>query len=69
MPTPLTAVTPSDPAAARRTRAAAIGVAVTFGLNGVAVASWFARVPAARDALGLGAVEVGLVLLAMSAGA
>ncbi|MER5267282.1 MFS transporter [Actinosynnema sp. NPDC002837] len=48
---------------------AAAGVAVTFGLNGVAVASWFARVPAARDALGLGAGALGLLLLAMSAGA
>ncbi|XVS62322.1 MFS transporter [Actinosynnema sp. CA-299493] len=48
---------------------AAVGVAVTFGLNGVAVASWFARVPAARDALGLGAGALGLLLLAMSAGA
>ncbi|KOX19013.1 membrane protein [Saccharothrix sp. NRRL B-16348] len=50
-------------------RGAAVGVAVTFGLNGVAVASWFARVPAARDALGLGAGALGLLLLAMSAGA
>lgn len=46
-----------------------IGVAVAFGLNGVAVASWFARVPAARDALGLGVGALGLLLLAMSAGA
>src|SRR5687767_3781553 len=50
-------------------RGAVVGVAVTFGLNGVAVASWFARVPAARDALGLGAGALGLLLLAMSAGA
>ncbi len=50
-------------------RRTAVGVAVTFGLNGVAVASWFARVPAARDALGLGAGALGLLLLAMSAGA
>ncbi|MEV8441791.1 MFS transporter [Actinosynnema sp. NPDC051121] len=42
---------------------------MTFGLNGVAVASWFARVPAARDALGLDAAALGLLLLAMSAGA
>ncbi|MDX8035340.1 MFS transporter [Lentzea sp. BCCO 10_0856] len=50
-------------------RAAAAGVAVTFGLNGVAVATWFARVPAARDALGLTSGELGLLLLAMSLGA
>ncbi|MFD0205197.1 MULTISPECIES: MFS transporter [Saccharothrix] len=50
-------------------RGTAVGVAVTFGLNGVAVASWFARVPAARDALQLGPGALGLLLLAMSAGA
>ncbi|MFE9748919.1 MFS transporter [Saccharothrix saharensis] len=50
-------------------RAGTIGVAVTFGLNGVAVASWFARVPAAKDALALDAGALGLLLLAMSAGA
>ncbi|NKE62288.1 MFS transporter [Lentzea sp. PSKA42] len=50
-------------------RAAAAGVAVTFGLNGVAVATWFARVPAARDALGLTAGALGMLLLAMSVGA
>jgi fucose permease len=56
----------SGPTAVRVT---AIGVAVAFGLNGVAVASWFARIPAARDALGLSAGALGLLLLAMSAGA
>ncbi|WP_439657012.1 MFS transporter [Lentzea sp. HUAS TT2] len=50
-------------------RAAAAGVAVTFGLNGVAVATWFARVPAARDALGLTPGALGLLLLSMSVGA
>lgn len=50
-------------------RSAAAGVAVTFGLNGVAVATWFARVPAARDALGLTPGALGLLLLSMSAGA
>lgn len=44
------------------------GVGVTFGLNGLAVATWFARVPAAKDALGLGAGALGLVLFALSAG-
>jgi MFS family permease len=53
----------------REVRAAAAGVAVTFGLNGVAVATWFARVPAARDALGLSAGALGLLLLSMSLGA
>ncbi|KJK42352.1 membrane protein [Lentzea aerocolonigenes] len=53
----------------REVRTAAAGVAVTFGLNGVAVASWFARVPAARDALGLSAGALGLLLLSMSLGA
>lgn len=42
---------------------------MTFGLNGVAVATWFARVPAARDALGLTPGALGLLLLSMSAGA
>ncbi|GLI02389.1 MFS transporter [Phytohabitans aurantiacus] len=45
------------------------GVAVVFGLNGLGVASWFARVPAARDALDLSAGRLGMLLLAMSAGA
>ncbi len=53
----------------RQVRAAAAGVAVTFGLNGVAVATWFARVPVARDALGLTAGALGLLLLSMSVGA
>ncbi|MDT7781761.1 MAG: hypothetical protein QOF58_180 [Pseudonocardiales bacterium] len=53
----------------REVRAAAAGVAVTFGLNGVAVATWVARVPAARDALGLSAGALGLLLLSMSLGA
>jgi MFS family permease len=50
-------------------RAAAAGVGVTFGLNGVAMATWFARVPVARDALGLSAGALGLLLLSASAGA
>jgi hypothetical protein len=44
-------------------------VAWVFILNGLAVASWFARVPAARDILGLDAGHLGLLLLAMSIGA
>ncbi|WDZ82796.1 MFS transporter [Micromonospora cathayae] len=49
--------------------AARNAVAVVFALNGLAVASWFSRVPAVRAALGLSAGELGLVLLAMSSGA
>jgi fucose permease len=49
--------------------AARTGVAVVFGLNGLGVASWYARVPAARDALDLSAGRLGMLLLAMSAGA
>jgi fucose permease len=48
--------------------AARNGVAAVFGLNGLAVATWFARVPAARDALGLTAGELGLLMLTLSAG-
>jgi predicted MFS family arabinose efflux permease len=54
---------------ASRVLAARTSVAWVFGLNGLAVASWFARVPAARDALGLSSGRLGLLLLAMSAGA
>lgn len=45
------------------------GVAVVFGLNGLGVASWYARLPAARDALDLSAGRLGMLLLAMSVGA
>ncbi|MDG4831493.1 MFS transporter [Solwaraspora sp. WMMD1047] len=48
--------------------AARTGVAFVFGLNGLALASWFARVPAVRDGLGLTAGQLGLLLLAGSAG-
>lgn len=43
-------------------------VAVVFGLNGFGIAAWFARVPAARDALELSAGRLGLLLLAVSTG-
>jgi MFS family permease len=49
--------------------AARTAVAFVFGLNGLAVASWFSRVPAAREGLGLSAGRLGLLLLAMSLGA
>ena len=60
--------TKGRPAVSRRILVARTGVAVVFGLNGLAVASWFARVPAARDALGLTPGQLGLLLLALSAG-
>ncbi|TDC25801.1 MFS transporter [Micromonospora sp. 15K316] len=68
-----TTASPADPAAApavpRAVRVARNGVAVVFTLNGLAVATWFSRVPAAREALELSAGRLGLLLLAMSAGA
>jgi fucose permease len=57
------------PTVPARVLAARTGVAVVFGANGLAVASWFSRVPAARDALGLTPGRLGLLLLALSAGA
>ncbi|MGC4892519.1 MFS transporter [Micromonospora sp. DT31] len=45
------------------------GVAVVFALNGLAVASWFSRVPAVRQELDLTPSRLGLLLLCMSAGA
>ncbi len=65
----------SSPNAAARARVPAPVVtarnatAVTFGLNGLAVATWFARIPTAKEALDLPAGRLGLLLLAMSAGA
>ncbi|MFG2060828.1 MFS transporter [Micromonospora sp. NPDC048871] len=52
----------------RAVLAARNGVAVVFALNGLAVATWFARVPAVRDGLDLTPGRLGLLLLAMSAG-
>jgi fucose permease len=65
---------PTDPGAtpevgSRRVLAARNGVAVVFTLNGLAMASWFARVPAVREALDLNAGRLGLLLLALSVGA
>ncbi|MEU8300764.1 MFS transporter [Micromonospora sp. NPDC048909] len=59
----------SPPVAPRAVRTARTAVAVVFALNGLAVATWFSRVPAAREELGLSAGQLGLLLLAMSAGA
>ncbi|MEV4482598.1 MFS transporter [Micromonospora coxensis] len=64
---PVTA--PPAPAVPPAVLAARTGVAVVFALNGLAVASWFARVPAVRESLGLSPGRLGLLLLAMSVGA
>ena len=45
---------------------AAVGVA--FTINGLAIASWISRVPAARDDLGVTAAQLGLLLLCASGG-
>ncbi|MGC5019195.1 MFS transporter [Micromonospora sp. DT47] len=63
------AVTQESTAVPRTVLAARTGVAVVFALNGLAVATWFSRVPAVREALGLSAGRLGLLLLAMSGGA
>jgi predicted MFS family arabinose efflux permease len=47
-----------------RLRRAALATALVFATNGFLLASWVARLPAARDRLGAGAAELGLVLLA-----
>ncbi|EEP70073.1 major facilitator superfamily transporter [Micromonospora sp. ATCC 39149] len=61
---------PGDRAGAQRpVLAARNGVAAVFALNGLALATWFARVPAVREALDLSAGGLGLLLLSMSLGA
>ena len=52
----------------RRVERAKIAVAAAFAINGFTFASWIARVPAARDQLGLSAAQLGLLLLCMSVG-
>jgi predicted MFS family arabinose efflux permease len=47
---------------------AKVAVGASFALNGFAFASWIARVPAARDQLGLSEAGLGLLLLCMSVG-
>jgi len=59
----------ADPSTAARVVAARNAVAAVFFLNGLAVASWFARIPAAKEALDLPNGKFGLVLLGLSAGA
>lgn len=53
---------------AARTQRAKVAVATVFALNGLALASWLARVPAVRDELRLSTPELGLLLLCLSAG-
>ncbi|MER7458670.1 MFS transporter [Micromonospora sp. NPDC126480] len=59
----------APPVVPRSVLAARNGVVAVFALNGLAVGSWFSRVPAVREALDLTAGRLGLLLLAMSAGA
>ncbi|GIF62096.1 MFS transporter [Asanoa ishikariensis] len=65
----MSASTSTGAAIPREVLRARTAVAVVFGLNGLALSSWFARVPAARDALELSAGQLGLLLLTVSAGA
>ena len=44
------------------------GTAWVFGMGGFALASWMSRVPDVREALGLTPGELGILLLAISAG-
>ena len=52
----------------RAAERAKVAVSVVFVVNGLAFASWVARVPAVRDTLGLTPGRVGLLLLAVSGG-
>ena len=52
----------------RRVERAKVAVGAAFTINGLAVASWISRVPAARDDLGVSAAQLGLLLLCMSGG-
>jgi fucose permease len=58
----------SQQSAAIRAIPARNAVAAVFGLNGLAISTWFARIPAAKQSLDLAAGRFGLVLLAMSVG-
>jgi MFS family permease len=60
--------TPPDRRGEPRVERAKVAVSVVFVVNGLAFASWVARVPAIRDTLGLTPGRVGLLLLAVSAG-
>ncbi|HET7479936.1 MAG TPA: MFS transporter [Rubrobacteraceae bacterium] len=50
-------------------RAARLSVLAVFFLNGLAVASWFVRIPAVRDNLGLSEGLLGVALLGAAVGA
>jgi len=52
----------------RAVERAKVAVGAAFTINGLAVASWISRVPAARDDLGVSAAQLGLLLLCMSGG-
>jgi fucose permease len=47
---------------------ARVAVAAVFALNGLVFASWVARLPAVREALGLSTTALGLLLLCLSIG-
>jgi MFS family permease len=50
-------------------RAARVAVVAIFFLNGVALASWFVRIPAIQEKLGLGEGLLGVALLGAAVGA
>jgi len=52
-----------------RLETAKVAVGVTFGMNGLAFAGWFARIPAVRADLGLSSAGLGLLLLCLSGAA
>lgn len=58
----------STAASAVRAVRARNAVAIVFGLNGFAFASWVSRIPEARTALGLTPGQLGTLLLALSVG-
>ena len=60
---------PSSVPRVRPPAAARVAVAMLFFMNGALFASWVARIPAIRSALGLSHATLGLVLLAAALGA
>jgi MFS family permease len=52
-----------------RLETAKVAVGVTFAINGLAFAGWFARIPAIREDLGLSSAGLGLLLLCLSGAA
>lgn len=66
----MSATVAADPRPSRdAARAAAVAVFVVFVLNGFTFATWAARLPTVQASLGLGAAQIGLLLLVGSAGA